>query len=100
MKQFDAVNETRSVPNVLVLVAEDMRFHMQAFLDLLKGEIVVDGQPVADLRRYRFGRGSSAFSKVDLFIVLDTGNHPTFFNDSRFLERLITLFAVDGDGTA
>ncbi len=96
-KQFDSVNSTRLVPNVLILVSEDFRFREQSFIDFLKGEIIIEGKLLADLRRYRLGRVKPAFSRIDLFLLLDKGNTPSLFfvdNDPRFLVKLRAIFHV------
>lgn len=98
--QFTAVNSKHLVPTVMVLVAEDFRIHAQSFLDFLNGEIRMDAVQLACLRRYRFGRVTTAFPAIDLFILLEKSGTAQFFfnmNDGGFLMSLSRAFGIHFD---
>lgn len=94
-KQFESVDAEHHFPRVMLFLSEDMRIHGQTMLDFFKSRIEVGEQVVRDLNRFRFGRVRDDLEKIDLYVVLDIGDSPTFFfsqTDSSTLQSLLSLF--------
>jgi hypothetical protein len=94
VKQFEAVNSTHLVPNVLVWVTHKPRYNRRPFVDLLRGKIIVDGVEHGDLGKQRFGRFDRHLRCVDLFFWLFAWGKPELlYNnvDARHLQTLMRL---------
>jgi hypothetical protein len=95
VKQFDAVNSSRLVPNVLLWCPRDFRVNHSTFYDLLVGKIVVGGKMIRDLSKFRYGRAKADLERIDLHILLDAQNTPALFFmplDRMFQRELMRAF--------
>jgi hypothetical protein len=78
-KQFTAIDPDHRHPRVMIFVSEDMRIHGETLLDFFKGQIVVGHEVVRNLNRFRLGRVAADIGHIDVYVVLDTADSPTFF---------------------
>jgi len=84
IKQFRSVNRIHSVPNVLLWTSHNFRVNVHTFLDLAHGKILVAGESMADLKKFRYGLVRHEFNDIDLHIWLESDDTPHFvFNGAR-----------------
>lgn len=96
VSQFDTVNQTHMVPNVLVWVNHGRR-HPDDLILVLKGFIdMSDGERVYGFQRYSEGQIKDVKYNIDLHIWLDQtgafdGPNWRFIKNQRFPEHFVNL---------
>lgn len=78
-KQFSCIDPNHDSPRVLLFVADDFRIHRQKLLDFIEGQVEVDGQLMANLARYRFGKVRAEIGDIDAYAILETNGDVFFF---------------------
>jgi hypothetical protein len=100
-KQFDAVNEDESMPNVLAFYNEDKQ---SGFLDLLAvttgNFFAEDGAFFPIYKNYSEGRVKKDIENIHLFIWIDAHKpHRFLFNtiNSKYQSKLCSIFGYDSE---
>ncbi len=96
-KQFRSINGARLVPNVLAWVSHSYRFSQQFFQDFVRGDVRIQGEPIASLARERFGRAARDLRVVDLHLWFQENDPPTliFVNEvPTFVRSLSRVFSL------
>lgn len=90
-KQFENVDPEHNLPRVLLFLAEDFRIHGQTMFDFFSGRIEIEGEILRELKRFRFGRVRDDLREIDLFVMLDRDNTPTFFYNETIPSKALAL---------
>jgi len=101
VKQFREVNSKHLVPNVLLWFSHNCQINDQSLLDLLKGQIEINGKHLANLNKYRHGRIKYDLKEIDLHIWLYSWGDPVYVFtpflqlDSINYVKLRSIFNID-----
>jgi hypothetical protein len=99
IKQFDAVNADRALPNILVFINWAATARFSDLYETLRGYLeLVDGRRVATTLKIAEGRISAGKHRIDLYVWFDGRTDPTdflFSGDSIFRNEICSLLGLD-----
>lgn len=90
-KQFQGNDPEHNLPRVLLFLADDFRIHGQTMFDFFSGRIEIEGKIIRELKRFRFGRVRNDLGEIDLYVILDLGDTPTFFYNETIPSKAFAL---------
>jgi hypothetical protein len=94
--QFNSVNPSKLVPNVLIIKSHNFQINYSSFISLVKGVLEIDNEVISDFHKYRDGRAKEAFREIDLFIFFNHNTPYYFLNNQidHYTNNFVKIFEI------